>query len=373
LNAAGSWLIYSSYLGGSGDDIGLGIAMDPSGNPYVVGTSFSTNFPTTSGAIQQTYGGGSDDAFVAKIDPAPSPSFAVNGFPSPVTAGVAGTITVAARDVNGVANTTYTGTVHFTSSDPQAVLPADYTFTAADAGIHTFSATLKTAGSRSISVSDVTIGNMKGGQSGINVQPAAASAFAVTGFPSPTTAGVAHTFTVAARDAYGNAVSSYQGTVRFTSTDSQAVLPANYKFKAADAGVHSFSATLKTAGTRSLTATDTVTSAFTGSEAGIAVNPAAASKITISAPTSVSVGVSFSLTVKFLDAYGNVATGYTGTVHFTSSDSTATLPTNYTFTAADQGTHTFTGVVLHKKGKQKITVTDTLNSSLTATVTESVV
>ena len=48
----------------------------------------------------------------------------------------------------------YTGTVHFTSSDPQAVLPADYTFVTADAGTHTFSVTLPTLGSQTITVQD---------------------------------------------------------------------------------------------------------------------------------------------------------------------------------------------------------------------------
>ena len=48
------------------------------------------------------------------------------------------------------------------------------------------------------------------------------------------------------------------------------------------------------------------------------------------------------------------------------------LPANYTFTAADAGVHTFTGLVLHKRGTQKITLTDTLNSSLTGSVFENV-
>ena len=68
------------------------------------------------------------------------------------------------------------------------------------------------------------------------------------------------------------------------------------------------------------------------------------------------------------DAYGNVVTGYTGTIHFKSTDTTATLPANYTFTAADKGVHTFTRLVLRKRGNQKITITDTQNSSLTGSV-----
>jgi hypothetical protein len=57
-----------------------------------------------------------------------------------------------------------------------------------------------------------------------------------------------------------------------------------------------------------------------------------------------------------------------GTVHFSSTDSTATLPKNYTFTAADQGVHAFTGLVLRKKGYQKTTITDTHNGLLSGSV-----
>jgi hypothetical protein len=150
------------------------------------------------------------------------------------------------------------------------------------------------------------------------------------------------------------------------------VLPANYTFTAADAGKHVFSATLKTAGTQSITATDTVTTGMTSSQTGIAVNPAAASVLVITGPSSVTTGVAFSITVTAYDAYGNVATGYTGTVQFKSTDSTAKLPANYTFNASDKGTHTFSGVVLKKKGKQSITATDTLSSSIVGTLSVSV-
>ena len=52
LNPTGSDLVYSTYLGGGGNDHGYGIAVDSSDNAYVVGTSNSTNFPTTPGAFQ---------------------------------------------------------------------------------------------------------------------------------------------------------------------------------------------------------------------------------------------------------------------------------------------------------------------------------
>src|SRR5262249_46853111 len=148
LTASGSALLFSTFLGGSGDDFGTGIALDSSGNIYVTGWTGSTNFPTTSGAFQTAFSG-YRDAFVAKISLTPlpaSPSFAVAGFPSPTTAGVAHPFTVTALNADGSVNTGYTGTVHFASNDLQAVLPADYTFSAADQGSHTFTATLKTAG-----------------------------------------------------------------------------------------------------------------------------------------------------------------------------------------------------------------------------------
>ena len=71
-DAAESALIYSSYLGGSGDDGGYGIAIDSGGNAYVTGFTWSGDFPTAN-AFQNTFGGGHTDAFVTKIsDTAPT-------------------------------------------------------------------------------------------------------------------------------------------------------------------------------------------------------------------------------------------------------------------------------------------------------------
>jgi len=67
LNANGSALVYSTYLGGSAIDYGTGIALDPPGNAYITGVTFSTNFPTVN-PFQATKGA-QQDAFVAKINP----------------------------------------------------------------------------------------------------------------------------------------------------------------------------------------------------------------------------------------------------------------------------------------------------------------
>jgi len=74
LNAAGNALLYSTYLGGSGDDQGLVMALDASGAAYITGETSSTNFITTTNALQGSYGGGPYDAFVAKINTAASGS-----------------------------------------------------------------------------------------------------------------------------------------------------------------------------------------------------------------------------------------------------------------------------------------------------------
>jgi len=68
LNATGSALVYSTYLGGGGGDVGSAIAVNASGEALVVGTTESSDFPVTLGAFQTTYGGGFTDAFVSKLN-----------------------------------------------------------------------------------------------------------------------------------------------------------------------------------------------------------------------------------------------------------------------------------------------------------------
>ncbi len=84
LNPAGTQLLYSTYLGGSGgaytsfdgslspevqgEDSGSGIAVDSSGDMFIVGTTNSTNFPTTDNAVQPSFGQGGLDAFVTELN-----------------------------------------------------------------------------------------------------------------------------------------------------------------------------------------------------------------------------------------------------------------------------------------------------------------
>jgi hypothetical protein len=68
--AGAASLLYSTLIGGSSGDSGNSIAVDPSDNAYITGSTNSTDFPVTTAVFQPTYGGGNADAFVTKLDPA---------------------------------------------------------------------------------------------------------------------------------------------------------------------------------------------------------------------------------------------------------------------------------------------------------------
>jgi hypothetical protein len=109
INAPGSALLFSTYLGGNGQDIGLGIAVDSSDRVYVAGNTSSTDFPTVN-PLQPVYGGGRIDAFVARIvsdPPAVSlvPAVVSNGWPiGKYVLNDAGTVVFAGGDFQGMAD-----------------------------------------------------------------------------------------------------------------------------------------------------------------------------------------------------------------------------------------------------------------------------
>jgi hypothetical protein len=285
--------------------------------------------------------------------------------PSSATAGTSFTVTVTAKHLNSSsADTSYGGTVHFTSSDSQAVLPANATLTN---GVGTFTVTLKTVGSgtQTLTATDTANPTIIGDSNPISLGAAAPSHFSVTA-PAQVAASSAFNFTVTALDSYGNLASSYSGTVHFSSTDSQAALPGNHTLSG---GSGVFTATLNTGSSggtnQTVTATDTVTSSITGS-AVISVHSIVVG-LTVIAPVSVTSGSTFNVTVFAFDQYGNLATGYGGTLQFTSTDSSATLPGNHTLTNA---VGVFTAVLYgtsQSGTSYTITATDTINSGITGT------
>jgi hypothetical protein len=201
----------------------------------------------------------------------------------------------------------------------------------------------------------------------VTVRPAPASTLAVSGINSPVTAGSSSSITVTALDRFGNVATGYVGAIRFSSTDAAAGLPSAYAYTSADAGRHTFSGavTLKTAGSQSVTATDSTSPSITGSDS-VTVAAAGATHLSVSGLLTASTpGAPESVTVTARDAFGNAASSYRGTVHFHATDAAAALPSDYTFTAQDAGSHTFTnGVTLDSAGSQTLSATDAATASI---------
>lgn len=121
LNSSGNALIYSTYLGGTGADIGAAVVVDSAGNAYVTGATFSADFPVTSGALQSTNHASSQpitgsNAFIVKLN-ATGSAFAYSTYlgGSGVAGGIpgdgAGAIAV---DASGIAYVTgYTHSTDF--------------------------------------------------------------------------------------------------------------------------------------------------------------------------------------------------------------------------------------------------------------------
>jgi hypothetical protein len=115
------------------------------------------------------------------------------------------------------------------------------------------------------------------------------------------------------------------------------------------------------------------------SRVNIGAYQASASALILSAPDTVTAGVPFDLTVTAVDIFGEIAVGYTDTVTFSTSDPDpgVVLPADYTFTAADAGSHSFSNtglgeITLITPGDQMITVTDTADNTITGSVTVTV-
>jgi Ca2+-binding RTX toxin-like protein len=169
------------------------------------------------------------------------------------TAGVGTVVTVSVFDVFGIPVNGYTWTLHFSSTDAAATLPADYSFTAADAGSHTFPVTFFTAGTQTLTVT----GWKTSAQTSVTVSGATASSFNIIPPSDAAIPGAVASFTISALDAYGNVADHYTGTAILSSSDAAAILPGSVTFAGGQAG---FTATMNTAGLQSISVTDTASS-----------------------------------------------------------------------------------------------------------------
>ena len=281
-------------------------------------------------------------------------------------------VTVTALDSYGNIATGYVGTVHFTSSDGSATLPGNYPFVSGDHGVEIFTSGVTLVTSypfQTITATDMATGAITG-STAVNVT--SATKFGVVTVPTSVIAGTPFDVIVTAETSGSSLASDYLGTVHFKLSDTAAgaVPPFDYTFTSNDYGEHTFSdVTLAATGTTTITATDSTVGSVTGSTT-VSVTPSSATQLSLTAPATAAADTPFSVTVTALDPYGNIATSYTGSVHFLSTDhgGSVSLPSDYPFTSGisdDNGVHIFSSdVTLASAGYQMITAADTTNKAL---------
>jgi uncharacterized repeat protein (TIGR02543 family) len=225
------------------------------------------------------------------------------------------------------------------STDPDGTV-ASYTWTFGDTSSGSGPTVSHTYGSSGQFTAALKVTDNSGATSSTSVVINAISPtlLVVSGYASPAISLDSHNFTVAAQKASGQAVTDYIGTIRFTSSDSQAILPGNYTFIPSDNGSHIFNATLKTPGNQSISAIDTVTANVTGSQSGILVNyslhTAAAGSGTVAKNpdlSSYSAGAPVSLTAA--PSPGWTFTGWSGSLSGSTNPASIIMNANKTVTA----------------------------------------
>ncbi|HXT03166.1 MAG TPA: S8 family serine peptidase, partial [Casimicrobiaceae bacterium] len=312
-----------------------------------------TNFKSSSGTLS----GGQ----VVKSGAPAKLAFDVQPMDTQAGQAIAPAVTVRILDAAGN-QTASTASVTLVANGPGAAsFTGGSTTTAVGAaGVATFgNLHLNTAGSYTIGAVSTELAAAT--SNSFNVTPGPAVTFAFD-LPGTITAGQSFTFTLTAKDQFANTATGYLGTVHFTSSDTQAMLPGDTNFAAGDQGVKTLTlaTVLKTAGNQTITATDTVavTPTIAGTSATITVSPGNATVLLVTAPAAAVASTPFDVTVEARDGFGNTATGYVGPIHFTITDPKADPLVDYTFVpATDHGIHTFS-VTLHKAGQWTVNATD---------------
>ena len=271
--------------------------------------------------------------------------------PSSAVAGNSFTVVVSARDSGGNIATGYSGFVTITSDDAAAVLPTGSTLSN---GTKNFVVTLKTAGARTVIASD---GTLSVSSAGIAVSPGAydLNQSGVTVASSGVVSGSSVQATLTLKDAYGNANPSGVPAVASMAFNSSSVGGTGTFGAISNAGSGVYHASFTGVIAGSVTISATVAGSAIANNASIAVTPGAASSLVLgSVPSATVAGNSFALTVTARDAAGNTATGYGGTVAWTSSDTAAVLPAGSTLS---NGVRTF-NATLKTTGSRTLTAGD---------------
>jgi hypothetical protein len=277
-----------------------------------------------------------------EVTPAQASVLHLADVPSSIQAGAPFTITISAKDSSGNISTQYPGTLNFSTSDGQAVIPVSSSLTN---GIGSFTFTFKTAGANNLTATD---GTLSVTSSNISTTPAPATSLVMQS-PSSTVAGNSFNVTITAKDAYNNTATGFSGLVAFGTSDGSGVVPSSSLLTS---GSGTFSTTLKTVGSQTVSAQS---GALTVSSDPISVTPGNASQLLLTnVPASTTAGDSFSFTVTAKDSFNNTATGYTGTVAVTSTDSSASLPASAQLT---NGVGSF-AITLKSSGTKTVSASD---------------
>ena len=271
-------------------------------------------------------------------------------------------ITVTAKSFSGVTVTDYTGEADFSCSTLSS-LPASYVFQLSDSGTRVFPVQIMGAGDQAVNVFDLSDPSVSGGN--VIVISAAQTSYFTISAPSTANAGQPFFITVTAKDNFNNITQLYEGTISFQSTDGMAILPPDTVFQRDDNGVKVLQAVLRTKGTQVISAADLLDPLVYGSGNAVAVSGGIIARYSINSPSTANPGTGFNIAVTALDLYDNVVDGYTGTVHFASTDGGAVLPSNYSFTPGDYGSRIFSAT-LNNAGTHTITVNDTAAATINA-------
>jgi len=313
-----------------------------SGSPFTITNGVGTGSITLSGSdlpswttltITASLAGVTGTSSGFQVTGANPLSFTINLSSLNVTVGDYISFTVIAKDVWNNIVGDYNGTVTFTSNDPLAEFsPSNYTFIPSDNGSHTFTngVRFKTAGSRTITVSDSAISSTS---AGVTVGISTLHHFEFYNFSTTTpVAGSAFTFRVKAVDEYGNTVTNYAGTVHFSTTDIHSspplTLPPDTTYLPADAGDKPFSATLITAGPQTIYVEDVSNPTIKGNVTVNVQPDTSTDKFYFDPIGPQTVNNPFTITIKVKDDYGNIITSFNGTASLTSTAGISTSTTD---------------------------------------------
>jgi hypothetical protein len=323
--------------------------------------------------------------YIPKVYGGPATHFQVI-VPSTAKIGVPFNITIKALDASNLVDNTFTANVSLSISPSTITISAGTPFPIVN-GVGTASITL--SGSNLPAWTTVTLtatfGAITGTSPGFQVTGGNPSFFTINLSALSVTAGDYLTFTVIVKDGWNNIVGDYNGTVTFTSNDPQAEFsPSNYTFIPADNGSHTFTngVRFKTAGSRYITVSD---SSISNNSGWITVTVSTLHHFEFHSiyywngsswilGTTPIAGFPVVFNVKAVDAYSNTVTNYSGTVHFSTTDtnSSVVLPNDYTYTVGpglDNGDHQFTGVILCTAGPQIIYIEDNSNPTIKGNLT----